>query len=399
MQPNMRKLLTDRACRSGFPAPPGKRVLVYDSQQPRLALQVTDTGARSFILYTRIAGRPVRRFIGKAGVMLVADARQRAGAWLAHIAAGRDPAEVERARIAAATPKAVHRFADVAEAFIQRHVAGQRSAREIAANVRAHLVSRWCRRPIEEIGVDDVVALSEAFRKAGHIGAGQKTFAQGRALFRWAIHSRAYDIDRSPFEGLSPAVLIGTLAPRDRVLGEAEIRALWRHADAAGEPDGAFLKLLLLTGARRDEVADMSWPELDMVGRLWTVPAGRFKGKRDHIVPLSSDALALLEAMPKRNAGPYLLTTTAGARPIAGFSKIKRRADTAVKASTPWTLHDVRRTMRSGLSALGVPPAVAELCIGHRLPGLLGVYDRHEALAERRDAFEKWSARLREITS
>src|SRR5262249_3084744 len=119
----------------------------------------------------------------------------------------------------------------------------------------------------------------------------------------------------------------------------------------------------------------------------------------EHLVPLVEDTLAVLTALPRFHRGDYLFSTTFGARPVSGFSKMKKRLDQAMAVDAPFTLHDIRRTMRTGLSALPVPDLVRELVIGHTKKGLHKVYDQYAYLDEKRHALELWAKRLRDIVT
>jgi integrase len=132
---------------------------------------------------------------------------------------------------------------------------------------------------------------------------------------------------------------------------------------------------------------------------LWTIPPERMKGDTAHEIPLPPGAVEILKRLP-RFTGPYVFSTTSGARPISGFSKMKLRIDAATEEPiAPWRFHDARRTMRTGLGALPVPNNVAELCIAHAQPGLHRTYDLHLYRDEKRTAFELWAARLAEIVT
>ena len=390
----MRKQLTDQGIRALKPAPAGKRELLYDTLQPRLAVMVTDKGSKSFVWYGRVpsTGKPSRRFIGPAGVMSLTAAREKAREWEQQISEGHDPAKIAAAERAAEAIRRANSFESVAEAYIGDHVQRLRQARTTENEIRKHLVSRWGTRPVTDISSHDVAALCDDFRSMGIVAHGQNLFAHGRRIFRWAIHRRVYGLERSPFEGLSPSILIGPKGTRDRTLTDAELAALWQASGDADYPYGQLVRLLLLTGSRKSEAAEAIWTEFDFVRALWTIPAARFKGKRDHVFPLSNDVVDLLRMLPRFSRGQFLFSTTAGHKPVNGLSKMKGRLDTSMERSmapallAPWVLHDLRRTVRSRLSELRVPPAIAELTIGHQLPGLLKVYDKWEAMDERRDA-------------
>jgi len=156
------------------------------------------------------------------------------------------------------------------------------------------------------------------------------------------------------------------------------------------------VRLLLLTGQRLREVAEMSWSEIDFQKGLWTIPADRMKADTAHIVPLALGAVAILQGLP-RWTGPFVFTTTSGKRPIANFSGIKEKLDTLLPDLASWRFHDLRRTMRTGLSALRIADTVSELCIAHTQKGLHKVYDQHAYLDEKRDAFDAWARRAKAI--
>ena len=150
-------------------------------------------------------------------------------------------------------------------------------------------------------------------------------------------------------------------------------------------------------------MAEARWSEIDLAKKLWTIPAARMKADAAHIVPLSDDATAVLMSLPRFNAGDYLFSARAGARPIAAFSVAKNWLDAAVadelgEEAPPFVIHDIRRTMRTGLSAIpGISDLVRELVIGHTKPGLHKVYDQYAYLDEKRFALDVWAARLHSI--
>jgi integrase len=177
---------------------------------------------------------------------------------------------------------------------------------------------------------------------------------------------------------------------------EAEVRVLWLATGGMSYPAAPFVRLLLLTGQRLREVAEMSWHEVDFDKALWVIPPDRMKGDGAHEVPLASAAVEILKGLP-RFTGPYVFTTTDGTRPISGFSKMKATLDERMPGVARWRFHDLRRTMRTALGGLPVPNNVAELCIAHTQPGLHKVYDQHSYRDEKCRAFELWANRLMTI--
>jgi integrase len=180
---------------------------------------------------------------------------------------------------------------------------------------------------------------------------------------------------------------------RSRILDDTELRAVWLASTAEKlQPFGALVKFLLLTTARRNEAAHMHWHEVDADG-LWTLPARRSKTKNDVPRPLSKAAQRLLEAQPHLCDYPF---TANGITPLRQFSKPKRKLD-AASGITGWRVHDLRRTARSLLSRAGVNADVAERCLGHAIPGVRGIYDRHKFLDEMAHAFEALAAQIERI--
>jgi integrase len=269
-----------------------------------------------------------------------------------------------------------------------------------------------------------------------------------RQIFNWTIAQPSYrkEIKRSPAEGLKAIKLCGKKTKRKRVLTNDELRAAWRAASRAGYPFGPMIKMLMLTALRRGEVADASRSEFDFGNeKLWTIPPDRMKGEDEesqpHGVPLTTDMLDILEELPRFDAGDFLFSTGDGTEPISGFSKMKRRFDKlmleelrkiaaerddpillakiakieslmerldqargeerkpiAIELKRLWyVLHDIRRTVRTHLSALPVQELVRELILAHTQSALGEIYNQHSYIDEKREALELWAARLKLI--
>jgi hypothetical protein len=172
------------------------------------------------------------------------------------------------------------------------------------------------------------------------------------------------------------------------------------------EPNMVVIAVL---GQRKSEVAEAQWSEFDVARKIWTIPAERMKADAAHIVPLSDDALEILKALPSFDGRDYLFSATFGKKPVNGFSKAKMILDRemlkVLREGDPkaeladFVIHDIRRTVRTGLSAIpNISDLVRELVIGHTKPGLHKVYDQHVYLDEKRFALDAWAARLRSIS-
>jgi integrase len=190
---------------------------------------------------------------------------------------------------------------------------------------------------------------------------------------------------------------------RERVLSDDELRAVSRAAESTSGPFGHYVRFLLLTATRRNEAAGIRRDEVQPNGD-WIAPAERMKGKREHVVPLSAAARAIIDGMPA--LGP-LLFTTGGRWPIGNFTKFKAKFDAAVLAELRkqdpeakplpnWTLHDLRRTARSLMSRAGVSSDIAERCLAHIIGGVRGTYDRY---AYRDEKAQKLAAMVERIVN
>jgi integrase len=387
-----KKLLTDRAVMNLKPPRNGQRFIVQDIAVPGLAVRITPNGHRAYILGARFPGCKhfVRRVIGEVGVISLAAAREQARTWLVEIKSGIDPAKK------ASTPQLEinNSFEHVASAFITRHLANQRKGARVAREIRNELIPRWGQLPIAKISRQMVVELIEAIVDRPAPRHAHTIYGHVRTLYNWAIARGIYNLESSPCDRLRPVAFIGPKRVRERVLNDDELVRLWQATDHY--PYGALTRLLLLTGARLNMIARASWSEADFARRTLTVPAERFKAGSQHTIPLSDDAIALLQDLPRR--GQFLFTSS-GVRPIGDFYSAKLKLDHAMGDVAPWCFHDLRRTFRTRLAELKIQDTVAELAIGHAKKGLRRVYDQHAYADEIRAAMETWAARLRSIVA
>src|SRR5262245_50741010 len=373
----------------------GRREL-YDGIIPGFGVRITDKGAKSYIFLYVHEGRRRRYTIGRVGAFSLDQARRKARELYELAQAGRDPAAEKKAP--KATPAA---FKDVVALFDRRALAGNRTGRETLRIIERELLPHWKDKPFTSITADDVHDRIDAVLDAGKKEAARRLFEITRRLFNWARAQRdSYRIERSPCEGLKADDLFGEKAFRDRTLKDAELRAVWNAAGEVGYPFGPIVRLLILTGLRRNEVARAQWGEFDFANALWTIPAERMKGSAAHVVPLTAEMLEIIQSLPRQ--GPYLFRSGRNvSRPVSGFSAMKDRLDALLSQVEEWNLHDLRRTMRTHLSSLPVPGGdlVRELVIGHTKPELHKVYDQHAYLDEKRRALELWGARLQTIVN
>jgi len=361
----------------------------FDPTLPGFALRVTATGHKSYVAFYRLGGRLRRFTIGSTAKYRLAEARRKAREAFQAADEGIDAAAHKRASRRRASPLP-RSFEVQAREFIKRHVEGQRSGKETKAAIERDLIGAWSGRIVTDIGKADVIELLDGFQDAGHHRARNRRLQIVRRFYNWLIERGI--VENNPAAGIKKL----PEARRQRVLSDDELRAIWGAAESLGYPGGDFVRLLLLTATRRDEAATVEKADLDIEAQTWTIPPAKFKADRAHLVPLAGEAVALVEAMPKFD-GPFLLTTTGGKRPIGSFADIKIAIDEA-SGVTAWVFHDIRRSVRTRLSALGVNADVAELCLGHRVGGAIRqTYDVHQFHDERRAAFDLWARTLRGI--
>jgi len=399
-----RRNITDRTLQSLKPAGSGKHYDVWD--RDGFGVRVSDKGTKSFVLMARYPGsaNPTRRAIGHYPTMSLATARQTASQWREWIAAGKDPAvEIEGQRIAEAQKRATT-FGAVCEDFISDRLSNEAKGREVERDIRRVFIPVWGKRPIADIHPLEVRNLIKSYKDNGKPYQAHNLLGYVRRIFNWAISQHVYGIESSPCDRLKPNDIIGEKRARYRVLSDAELRAAWKASEGLDYPYGPLFRLLILTGARRSEVAEARWSEIDLEKKLWIIPAERMKAEAAHIVPLSDDAVAILRSLPRFRSGDHVFSTTYGKIPVNSFARAKTKLDAAMLTELNGTkppdfvVHDFRRTVRTQLSAIpNISDLVRELVIGHTKPGLHKVYDQYAYLDEKRFALDAWAARLHSI--
>jgi integrase len=363
--------------------------------------EVPDSGCRGLYLVLQPSGRKawaVRyRFDGKtrkltldAGLTL-AEAREAATSALREVERGNDPATIKfeaRAQDAAA---AADRKRDTIERlailFIEQYA--KRKTRKSSWRQAEHVLNNialpaWHGRVVHDIQRRDIRELVESVAKDRPVMA-NRALAHLSKFFNWLCEQDI--IAASPCAGVKPPA---KEQARDRILSDTEIKALWTACDAISAPAGPAVKLLLLTGQRCSEVIGMKRSEIS--GDVWTLPPQRTKNKQRHEVPLSAQALVIIETIPAID-DDYVFTTSETKR-LGNMSRAKAALDAQMQPKEGWVLHDLRRTAASGMAKLGIRLPVIEKCLNHKsgtFRGIVGVYQRHDFAAEKRDALQRWA--------
>jgi integrase len=233
-------------------------------------------------------------------------------------------------------------------------------------------------------GIDGIVA-------KGTPQAAVNILRRLKMLFNWAVERDM--LPANPCAGIrTPARTV----ERDRVLSDEEIAAVWAASHQLPAPYGQMYRMFLLTGQRRSEVATMRWSEV--TGDVWLIPREKVKKDRPHAVPLSATAAATLASLPRYGADAFVFTTTGGKSASSNFAKVKAQMD-RLSGVSDWTIHDIRRTVRSKLAEPGVPRDVARKVLNHEEGKVDRIYNRHEPLAKKREALERWETRLLQLAT
>lgn len=385
--------LTDATVKS-LPAPDrGSKITYFGGAMlggvqapPGFGVRVTAGGAKAFVLNYVAGGRERRLTIGQYGTWTPAEAVKRARELRQQIDDGVDPLADKRP---VAEPEPVVTVEKVLQDYIARKVRGKMRPGSIKETERAllrQLAPRVGTVPVHELKRSRLMTALDEIEDASGPTQADKVLRHASIAFTW--YAARDDDFRSPIiRGMArtkPAE-----RARVRVLTDDELRAIWPSCNGVF---GAIVKLLLLTGQRRNEVSEMTWREVD--GDVWVIPAERYKTGRLHAVPLSPAALAVVEARPKQADFVF----TAGRRPFTSMSHAKHELDTAAGV-TGWRLHDLRRTAKVLMVRAGVRPDISERVLGHVIAGAEGVYDRHSYLVEKRDALERLAGMVDRIVN
>jgi integrase len=404
------------------------RTEIPDGLLVGLYLVVQPSGAKSFAVRYRYAGKPRKLTLGAFPALSLEAARALAGKALRAAAEGRDPAtekQVAKSDAKNAEAKAIRGqrdlYENVAREFIERHamksnrpstwretarILGLRPSLDnpsLLVDIGGDVMSAWRGRRIQEITKRDVIALLDGVTDRGSPIMANRVLSAVRKFFNWCLSRDVIQV--------SPCTLVSPPAPersRDRVLDDDELRVVWNAAEAEGWPFGPLIKLLVLTGQRLSEVAEMRWDEMSKDQRLWALPAERVKNGIRHEVPLSDAAMAIIGTLPHIKTTKGFVFTTRRDAAVSGFSRAKDRLDAAIAAALPhgakpldhWTFHDLRRTMASGMARLGIQIPVIEKVLNHTsgtFRGIVGVYQRHGYSNEKRKALEVWAAFVQSV--
>lgn len=369
-----------------------------------LSIRITQNGTKTWIFRYSFSGIPRRMTLGNYPGITLADARTRHGEAMQELQRGIDPGL--KAAQAKAKMKAAPTFEDLLKEFWTMELHAQPSGAERKRLVEKDALKAWGKRKVFSITRRDAVLLLDAVRKRAPVGANR---LQGILVRMFNFAAERGILEHSPLTGMKRK----KEQARARVLDDEEIKALWNALDLERRdidiyrPTKLALKLILLTGQRPGEVAGMQWDQL--ANEWWTIPEELYKtgeGNRVPILPMASELIE--EARLYSGNTPFVFASShsqkgekgeriEGPLTVRAMSNAIRRHRAEIGIKEHLTPHDLRRTLRTRLAEVGVSDIVAEKVLGHKLQGVLAIYNRYSYDDEKRQALERWEQRLKKI--
>jgi len=396
-------------------APPSGRIEIEDAGCPGLLLRVTPRGVKSFSVIYKVpgeggvsaggrllVGKQHRVTLGVTPPLGLKEAREQAQELLRAASEGRDPRGERREQNLI---RHANTFEAVRKRFIEREIKPNvKSWQNVERVLRLHVEPHWKDTPIRDIRRSDVHELLDDLVTDDRVGTAREVRKHLSRLFNWAIDREL--ITDSPIHGLKRGDLEAN-TDAGRALTDDELRHIWQASGGLGYPFGPMYRLLMLTGQRRSEWACAARSEIDARQHWLEVPKARYKGDRDHIVPMADEVWSIFDSLPVWPGNDYyLLSGRDGATPVSGFSKAKARLDeAALKAMqkgnpdatlAAYRVHDFRVTCETRLATLGFNQEVRDAVLGHAKPGLQRIYNKHDYLEEKRAALSAYAAHIME---
>lgn len=388
----MSQLLTEASV-SKLKPNPLKRLEIHDQVVSGLRLRISPSGKKSWSLMYKVAGEAIdgkrganRRFtIGQYPLIDLKSARQKANDAKELADNGIDPIEHKRQEVLGLNER---RFDKVLDRFIALHAKpNTKNWQDTDRLLKTVAVQAWGSKDISDIDRASVHALIDRTSEERGVAYARELRKHLSILFNWSADRGLCPY--SPMAGMKRVDL--KYKSRERVLSLDELRKIWDAAEKIGYPFGPIIKLLILSGQRRSEIASMQrdWFEIKNL----EIPASEYKTGKPHLVPLTEAMTSIIEELPIWNGGTYVFSTTNGRSPSSGFSKIKRKIDDISEVSN-WTFHDIRRSVATHMAKEGVIQEHIERVLGHTITGVAGTYNRYSYLDEKRRALEVWQKSL-----
>jgi integrase len=373
---------------------------VFDQGYPGFGIRLSYAGAKTFFYHFKLGGKSARMSLGNfiskrtggeprlGGQLTLAEARAIYQTHRSAVDEGKDP-RLQR-------PSGSKKFSVLVEQWLEMDQKKKRTYAEARRVVDKHLLPAWADRDVRDLTGQDVLDITDEFAKRGALTMSRRVHALIHRFFQWCVGRMV--LTANPATGREKH---GDEAKRDRVLSDAEIKAVWELASKHPYPFGPAIQLLMLTGQRRGKIASMRWSDIgdfwsDIDDIVWTIRReAREKGTPEKLI-LPQLALDVLDTCP-RVEGQDLTFSTNGKTPISGWSKIKKLFDEQLNFDEPWVWHDLRRTAGTRMNEIGIEPHIVEALLGHKLPGVAGFYNRAQNDEPKRVALERWADKIQEI--
>ena len=369
-----------------------REAFLWDGSLPGFGVRAFASGAKSFVVkYALADGRQRRMSLGAAQTGMLGETRKAAASILLKVRNGQDPAGDKKAsREREQKQKLVGEL--MRDYLAVKDTQVRPTTYRLIERHLMHVFRSLHDRPIETLSRRDVVEIVDAMVKQGHPVQADRSKTTMVGFCSWCME----------YGYLAGNIAVGIKqrtaaehAKRDRVLSMKELAQVW--AATSGEDDFSKLtRLLILTGARRQELGKLEWNEIDIDQREISLPKERTKPGVAHTIYLSDAALAILQAIVPRPRKKHVFGQTVGSG-FSGWSKAKLKLDKRLGDSIrPWRHHDLRRSLCTNASNLGLAPMVVlEAALGHwgaAKPGVVGVYDHFKHDPERRKLMDDWAA-------
>lgn len=393
-----RHRLTDPLVRSLAAKPPAAgRVDNFDMVLPGFGLKVSYTGDSKWFVFYRVDGKQVRDVFGQFPTMPLKDARAEARRRLEIVDRGGDPRLEEAQARARATQERQETLRLLLPLYKSTHLDGLRTGARQHREIEQQILPEIGDLPVRQITRARAMVLLDLIESDHGRTSRDRRLALMKHWWTW-LEIREL-VDKNIFSRIP---MYGT-TKRDRVLSDGELLEVWTAAGTLNAPHGQAVRMLILTGLRRNECFRAPLTELDMAARLLTIDGSRMKAGVAHEVPLSDAAVQVINSLPRWNEPKRFLFPSLRSldSAIGDHGELKLQLDVAImaarRAKDPaadppphWTFHDIRRTFRSGLSALRISSDVAERAIAHLPGGVEEIYDRHQFRDQKREAFQAW---------
>jgi len=394
--------------------PGADKIEIPDAGAKGLYFVVYPSGVRSFVFRYRNADKAQKRLtLGTYPALSLGDARTVAKDHATLVSQGGDPSIVE----VEATPAPIVTVGRVLDLYLKEHVKTKLkpgNAYDVECTIEKDIRPFWKDRDIKSITGTDVKELIGRVVARGARTKANRVHSLVSKFFNWCIDEEVLTV--SPLGRINKPAKENK---RERVLSDAEMRLVWLAAEQCRYPFGPIVQMLMLTGQRREEVCDSSWHEFNTDDNDWIMAGTRTKNGNPHLIPLSPALVAVLENAPRIACKPGLdfVFTKTGETSFSGYSRGKVRLDSIIKkiaeaeadergdeavVVADWTIHDIRRTVSTGMAKLRVEPHVIEAILNHKsgkISGVAAIYNLYQYYPEKREALEKWALHLAAIVA